>query len=127
MDHKKNVRSLKADGSFTIEAALIMPIILGIIVLFIYIAMHSYDLCVIEYVCEKTCIDAVREVFSDETEAEDRASSELESRLIGKWDADIRVHSDDMAVYTEIEARSLLFSGAWTYTSLAYKHFLPNY
>ena len=48
----------KVKGSFTVEAALIMPVILGVIVLSDYISMFAYDRCVIEYVCQSVCADA---------------------------------------------------------------------
>ncbi|MBO4904703.1 MAG: pilus assembly protein [Lachnospiraceae bacterium] len=52
----------KTNGSFTVEAALIMPLILGVIVLFIYICLHCYDRCVTEY---RNCLSNRPELIWD--------------------------------------------------------------
>ena len=127
MDHKKKTGALRTEGSFTVEAALIMPIILGIIVLFIYIAMYSYDRCVIEYVCQKTCILLAAGDLGDEAEAGAYAEGELRSRLAGNWETDIRVYSDESGTEAEIEAYSPVTGRTCTHACAAYKQFLPNY
>lgn len=98
---------MRYKGSFTIEAALIMPMILGIIVLFIYASMYSHDRCVLEYA-----------VNSEE--------SGFEDRLILKWDTQVTVREEDECYITEITAQTVLF-GKCIHTGRAYKHFCPKY
>ena len=114
-------------GSFTIEAALIMPMILGIIVLFIYIAMFAHDRCAIEYVCETACAMSVYEKGQYESHAKDYAIKGLSDRLILKWDTDVRSYSDELNLYTEIEASSPVVNRLYIYKARANKHFCPKY
>ena len=103
----------KKEGSFTIEAALIMPFVLGIIMLFIYIGMFAFDRCTIEYVCQETVCAAVYDNNDSENEATERILSNLSERLILDW---------DMA-----EAKTDLFNRTFVHTAKAHKHFCPKY
>ena len=113
-------------GSFTIEAALIMPMILGVIVLFINISMVSFDRCAIEYICHTACLDAVYEEDSD-LWAEDYIRTQLDKRLICKWDTDVTVYSDEEAVTARVEAKPRVFDRTFVYTVKANKLFCPKY
>ena len=98
----------KQKGSFTVEAALIMPVILGVIVLFIYVAMFCYDRCVIEYVCQSVCTgDAFDGMGGGDIERDVR--DRLFGRLAGKWDTKISTDTDETFVYVTIEAVTPLF------------------
>lgn len=99
----------KQKGSFTVEAALIMPVILGVIVLFIYVAMFCYDRCAIEYVCQSVCTDAAfdgRGGGDIERDVRDR----LFGRLAGRWDVDVSLDQDDRFIYITAEATTPLFA-----------------
>jgi hypothetical protein len=113
-------------GSFTIEAALIMPMILGVIVLFINIAFVSFDRCTMEYICRIACADAV---YEDDPEiwAEEMIHKDMEKKLIRKWDTNVSVYSDDEAITATVEAKTGLFDKTYVYTATAYKHFCPKY
>ncbi len=115
----------KAGGSFTVEAALIIPFILGVIVLFLYAAMFGYDRCVTEYVCRMGCLmEALSE--RDAAEIEEAVQSDLSGRLILDWDTDVTVTVDDERITVEITAVSF-FDRAYTYTAFAGRHFRPKY
>ncbi|MCR5686653.1 MAG: pilus assembly protein [Lachnospiraceae bacterium] len=114
----------RAEGSFTIEASLIMPMILGIIVMLIYFAMAAHDRCVIEHVCCLASSEAAGGEKSDE-EAAALADEELDRRLICTWDTDITVYSDEEYVWTKISVNT--FGKAYTHASACHKLFLPDY
>ena len=119
--------SKKEDGSFTVEAALIMPVILGIIVLFIYIVMLAHDRCTIAYICETACAKAVYEKEDPEGYAEDRIRSGLSDKLILDHDTRISVCSDKVALIAVVEADETVINGQYVYTAKAYKLFCPKY
>ena len=118
---------MREKGSFTVEAALIMPMILGVIVLFIYMGMFMFDRCTIKYICQKASCEGVCEGDDIELFAEGYAADELSRRLILGWDTDISAYSDDRYLTTTIEAKSTLFDRSFTHTARAVKHFLPKY
>ena len=114
-------------GSFTVEAALIMPMILGVIVLFIYLGMFMLDRCTIEYICQQASCTAVKEDGDMEAAAGRYAEEEISERLLLNWDTDIRTSSDERSLLTTIEARCPLFNGSFTHSARAEKHFCPKY
>ncbi len=113
-------------GSFTIEAALIMPMILGVIVLFINITFVSFDRCAIEHTCRIACADAVYEDDAD-IWAEEKIRADLNKKLIRKWETNVSVYSDDETVTATVEAKTGVFDKTYLYTATAYKHFCPKY
>ena len=108
------------------EAALIMPLILGVIVLFIYIAMFCYDRCAMEYVCRLACAEAVYSP-DEESVAEEYIRENLTKMLICRWDTDTVVYSDDDTVTVSIKAKTGIFNTTFDHTASAYKHFCPKY
>ena len=94
------------------EAALIMPVILGVIVLFIYLGMLAHDRCTIRYVCQKAAVDAVYEKGDQEAFAEESVRRELEKRLILDWDVQTQANSDerDITVSVRAEVAKTVFS-----------------
>ena len=119
--------SKKEDGSFTVEAALIMPVILGIIVLFIYIAMTAHDRCTIGYICETVCLEAANEGDDPERYAEEHIQSALEQRLILNHVTDISAVSEDNLLTVTVSAGETLFGRPYVYKAKAFKHFCPKY
>ena len=107
-----------------------MPLILGVIVLFLYICMFCHDRCVMEYVCRTACEAAVYDMEGtggvEETLA-DRISGELTNRLISRWDTDISIDEDDECITAHLEAKTALFPGTVEHTGRAYRHFRPKY
>ena len=115
----------KSAGSFTVEAALIMPLILGVIVLFIYIPMFFFDRCTIEHAVAMACLDAV---YSDgeEPDVQDAVTG-LEGDLLLKWDINTEVYSDDETITVTAQASPALLKSHFIHRSSALKHFCPNY
>ncbi len=114
-------------GSFTVEAALIMPVILGVIVMFIYAGMFLFDRCSFEYICQQASFSAAGEGGDIETKAEEYVRNELSKRLILDWDTDIRIYSDERVLITTIEAGNDLFAGSFIHTARTNRHFCPKY
>ena len=114
---------MREKGSFTVEAALIMPLVLGVIVLFIYMGMFMFDRCTIKYICQKASCAAANEGGDIERTAEEYAENEISKRLILKWDTGIRAYSDEVYLTTTIEAKSALFDRTFLHTARAAKHF----
>ena len=107
---------MRCKGSFTVEAALIMPVILGVIVLFLYMAMFLYDRCMIRYVWQEAALEAVYEEGDAETFAKDLVEDGLKKNLILRWDHETHVSSDDETVSVKICVRpqKTLFSKVLT-------------
>ena len=102
-----------------------MPVILGIIVLFIHIAFFCHDRCIIQYIC---ITSASLAAFSDdESLAESKASEEIEKRLIGKWDTEISVASDEETVGIVIKASPQFTDRIFEHSAYSYRQFFPKY
>lgn len=112
----------KAKGSFTVEAALIMPVILGVIVLSVYISMFAYDRCVIEYVCQTVCADTA---FFDRSaeDIEEDVRSRLCDRLTGSWDVEITTDHDDHFTHVTVNAQTPLFGRTFTHRNAVFLDF----
>ncbi len=118
--------SNREKGSFTVEAALLMPMILGVTVLFIYISMFCFDRCTILYVSDLACLSALNEP-DPETYAKASIDTELSKKLICRWDTDISVSSDETGITASIRANAAIFGGVYEYKVRANKHFRPDY
>ncbi len=118
---------MRYKGSFTIEAALIMPVILGVIVLFVRIGMICMDSCTMEYACQTACSSAVYEYGNEENAAEEQIRQILDSKLLCDWDCEINVSSDARSITATVIADPPLFSKPLVRTAGANKHFCPNY
>ena len=103
-----------------------MPVILGVIVLFIYISMYAHDRCAICYVCSAACAMSVYEEDCEDA-AEKYIKDALGNRLILEWETDIKTYSDEMSVYAAVRARSVYFDRTYDHVAKAYKHFCPKY
>ena len=115
----------RADGSFTVEAALIMPVILGVIVLFISLSMFFFDRCTIEHTVRMACINAV---YADgEVTAGEYISARLPEELLLAWDINTTTDSDEDTLTVTVEASTGLFNRIFIHRSSALKHFSPKY
>ncbi len=126
MKYIKKICNIGNRGSFTVEAALIMPVILGVIVTFIYIAMLWHDRCVIEYTC---LVSSARAVYEEDIEGSAVQISEqnLRSFLILDWDTVIDSDLSVDTVTTRIEATCPVINRTYIYSASAYRHFCPKY
>ena len=119
-------RGFKGRGSLTVEAALIMPVIMGVIVMFIYIAMYCHDKCALEYACHVASAKAVYSADPQE-EAERVYGQTISGCLILDWDTDISVHTDATTVTTDVRATAPVINRTCTCTARAFRHFCPKY
>ncbi len=115
----------RAQGSFTVEAALIMPVILGISVLFIYITLFFFDRCTIEHIVSMACLDLAYE--NDAGSAEDMINAAFNEKLMLDWDLATDIHEDGLSYHVRVEACPELFSKRFVHSSYALKHFCPKY
>ena len=104
-----------------------MPLILGVIVLFLYIAMFVHDRCAMEYVCQAAVAGAVYSGKEATDAAEEYIDDNLSKRLTGRWETMIKVYEDDESVTAQIEATTPLFGKAFLHSATANKHFCPKY
>ena len=119
-------RSLtKKQGSFTVEAALIMPVILGVIVLLIYIACFLFDRCTIEYAVRTACMMGVYE--EGRYSVEQHIDSVLSPKLILDWDTQAEIIEDDNRLTVTVSAVPKLYMKRFIHSAYALKHFCPNY
>ncbi len=118
---------IRKRGSFTVEAALIMPMILGVIVLFIYIAMFAHDRCVLEYACQTASARAAYDRSDPEEEAERIMELNTRSSLILNWDMDMHASADETVVTAYIEATPPVLNITYTHSASAYGYFCPKY
>ncbi|MBR6159239.1 MAG: pilus assembly protein [Lachnospiraceae bacterium] len=120
------MNAAREKGSFTVEAALIMPVILGIIVLFINAAMVFYDRCIMEYACQTACARTVYGAASG-AEAEEYIREELSENLVKNWDIHVEATDNEEFVMAGIKASEPLFRDEYVHKAKAYKHFCPKY
>ena len=116
----------KKKGSFTVEAALIMPVILGITVLFIKAALLCYDRCIMEYICRTACIHAVYEKEPEEAAGE-FITGRLSEELVLDWDITVDTGSDGQCITARITASGPIFDRVFEHRAKACKHFRPKY
>ena len=122
MKYFEKICNIRKRGSFTVEAALIMPVILGVIVTFIYIAMFCHDRCVIEYSCRVASAKAVYDTDPELTAA--TVSEQYMDRfLILDWDTGIDTDYDDETVTTRVEATCPVINRTFIHRAWAYRHF----
>ncbi len=103
-----------------------MPMILGITVLFLYIAMFAHDRCAIEYICQTSCAKSVYEP-DHRAIAEETAENALSGKLILEWDTDVSAEETKEALILTIYAKNRLYDRVYRHTATAYKHFCPKY
>ena len=127
IERSKKVLCRKAAGSFTVEAALIMPLILGIIVMFLYAAMFCHDRGAIEYVTRIACERAVYEEGQMGEAAEEYIRQYLSERLICKWDISVNAYETDDCVEAAVQASTPVFGGQTVHKASVLKHFFPKY
>ena len=126
MKYTEKICNIGKRGSFTVEAALIMPVVLGVIVTFIYIAMFCHDRCAIEYACR---VSSAKAAYDTDPELTAAMVSErnLDRFLILDWDTGIETDYDDETVTTRIEATCPVIYRTFIHSASAYRHFCPKY
>lgn len=126
MRYIKNRSHICRKGSFTVEAALIMPVILGTTVLFINAAMVFYDRCTMEFICQMACQRAVYDSEAEMSIDED-ITDQLSEKLILNWDTAVETNSDDEYISAQITASGRFFNSIFIHKAKACKHFCPKY
>ncbi len=97
MSHMKSVK-----GSYTVETALIMPVIMLILVLSVTLTLYYYDKCILEGLASEASATAAEEIRRDKSISEVKQSVEKATgrRLLffGKGTASINEGSDEVTV-----------------------------
>ena len=114
--------SAKLNGSFTVEAAIIIPTILLVIAAFINIAMYCHDKAALFYLGQRACLISVYEEGDENIigKAEEEFASEAKKELMGKWDIKTEVSIDEGCVCLMSYADSVV--GNVTVKAKAYLH-----
>lgn len=75
------------EGSFTIELALLMPFVLGVILFIFFMAYYLHDCCIIEKACLSAALRGSQEFETGqiETAAYEALEEVLPRRLLGKF------------------------------------------
>lgn len=97
---------MRKKGSYTIEAALLMPLIIGTIVWIIYMAYFTHDRAILQ---QCACIAALRgsQVRTGDaaayTEAKECSTQLPHGRLLGAWELEdiVEIDSDSVKVSYE--------------------------
>ena len=96
----------KYRGSYTIEASLLMPIVLGIILLIIYLSIYIHDKAIIEYEIVNAGLNSIscdREILG-ETDIRNELEDNIHKHTFGRWNIDITVDEDiDGRIYISVE------------------------
>ena len=103
----------KYSGSFTVEAAFVMPVVLGIILLILYLCIYTHDKAVMEYAaikaCERCCEEAKKNKDEDSGYLTGLAREQIEEitdkGLIGNWDEDVKVSFEGEEIKASIYGR----------------------
>lgn len=111
MDKEKVIKR-HYQGSFSVEAALIMPLTLGVIILSLYLGIFSHDKMVMEYslikagsVCNEYIMDEKYERENLKNQLEEIVEESIESSLIGKWNREFAITDGDEFLVTEISGK----------------------
>ena len=102
-----------------------MPVILGVIFMFIYLAMFGYDRCVIQYVSQMACERAVCE--DSDKNIEEYILTNLPGMLICSRDISVYSNSDKESVSVEVNVRMMPFDRVFVHKARAVKLFYPKY
>ena len=112
---------VKKRGSFTIEATLLMPFIIGVLVFIIYMAFYTHDRAVLTKCAYVAALRGSQILTGDADtrfEAEEQAVSLLSGRLLGRWEIKPEIHVSLQKVevayvgYMQIPAAFFMFSEA---------------
>ena len=118
--NKKNISILKKypsrrifrlRGSFTIEAAFVIPFILAVVVSFINITFFCHDKAVLSYLGERACLVAanVRDGEDICQKAKEVFEQEAKEQLMGKWEFMTEVYIEGDCVELNSSAVSLFW------------------
>lgn len=103
--------SLKTGGSFTVEASLIVPMILFTIMTFLNIAIYCHDRAVLFSAGQKACLISVYEEKENMTlAAKEYFEEETGRELMGKWEVETFVTADDEIIELNATANSTIRS-----------------
>lgn len=95
----------KREGSFTIELALLMPFILGVILFILFMAYYLHDCCIIEKACLSAALRGSQEFETGQIEnaAYEALEEVLPDRLLGKFELteQIQISEEQVTVSEE--------------------------
>lgn len=85
MKGKINVRHMKTEGYFTVEASLIMPVVLYVCIFIIYSGFYLYDKCLMKQDAYRAAL-AGSSIYRDDNQEVYRVASDTADRLAeGKY------------------------------------------
>lgn len=72
------------EGYFSVEAAILLPIVMLFMTMMIFVAFYSYDRCILEQSAWQAAIRGSHNCFSNNEEAQEAASKAAKSLVKGK-------------------------------------------
>lgn len=102
---------VKASASFTVEAALIVPIILLVITSFLYLFMYCHDKAVLTYAAERACLMASYEKDFETMEriANDTVFEEIQTKVLINREVETETTLTDEELIVFVKSTSDLF------------------
>lgn len=81
------------EGSFTVELALLMPLLIGLFLFVFFLAYYMHDRCMIEKACYAAALRGSQETEPDRMEGEAREALDevLPKRLLGSWELEEQI------------------------------------
>ena len=115
-------RFASCEGSYTVEAALVMPFVLGVILLVLYLAIYTHDKVVMEYAILKVCAFCKEYINSEKSDglnginssggiswleaySEEIMDAEIERGTIGRWEKQVNISIEEGSLKVNIEGR----------------------
>lgn len=114
---KKLVTAKKEAGYFTVEAALIMPLVIAILVPMIFLSFYSYDRCVLEQCAYAAALRGSSNRFSSAEEAKkeslEAAESLITEKLFAVKEISTTVHVSALSVSVTYKCKVNMPLGTW--------------
>lgn len=112
-------------GSFTVELALLMPLIIGVFLFIFFLAYYLHDRCIIEKACYVAALRGSLETESDSIENVVRKALEevLPKRLLGSWDLKEQIEVTNQEVRV-VESGNMLMKEGFLLSLLGEQSFI---
>ena len=95
---RKNFEMLKENGSSSIEAALVMPVVFIVILCIVYMSMYMHDIVIMKAACVNGC-ELVEGGNLEEKEAINSIKSKLIEKTLIVKNIDVSCNSDNKIVF----------------------------
>lgn len=104
---------MRKKGSYTIELTLLMPVIIAVILLILFSNYYMHDRVIIEKANYISCLRGALcyEKEKRESVAMDAFVQQIDGKLLGKWDYNIKFVNAEDKVISEFEGKMKMNEG----------------